>query len=722
MRTQILAGLSFALATLLTAVTIAPPLEAQVALDEENRVDLVLDDGTTVVLMGAAKGMNDRSRKVEYHYLPTGLRLSKTPDGRPQFLFLNYTTDDESAQGGVLHFLMEWGLTADQLEEARQKLKKVCKQGVWRRRLDAAALKKSLDPKLAESRASVAEKLGPSQQRSRGFAMFGLWPVMGDIPCGEIRGAARVTTDANAETFRVISATLSSDAMTRTLISSGRAPILPGNRIAVAADLTALGAELLAEPFERDMPIADLSLELDLAFTSRVPAGEGRIVLHWDRLLEQGEELEREWNKKQQTTVTGYRKKCWIGKRVFNPKACDVVEYQDKVKTVSDVELREFYSLLEEQEIIELDFRENVEDERLTPVREAFFQYFLDSFTEPISAEDMAMLRNEDDSMTDELEINQKKKRYYRSKTSRSISQGMKTQEFKLTYHLAYKRPFSIVQNIKSWYDDVQANYPDAMTDVILNDPFFNNTPITFHLDSVFPALFSFESDRSAAINYVTVQMRKRRDGPGENDFFDSVTIDESYIAENSLKAQMMFAGGGTDDRSYEYMVQWSYGGGHLYPETPRWIRAETAAVTLVPPVKLWDIEVEGDLAEMEASEIPRITAQVLYSKFGNTVVESIPISPAKGEPVVSRTVLIDEDQNGVVYRLIVYRKTGDVIATEWSPLLAHFVYAAVPSELLQDPSLLEQAKDAAKDVGGQALEAAKDEVMDRFREALGGK
>jgi len=694
-------------AALLAMSAMAPSsLEAQVALDEESRVDLVLDDGTTVTLLGGAKGIGDRSSRLDYYYLPTGLRLSRTPDGKPQFLLMNYRTEEGDVSGGVLHFLMEWGLTQDQLKEAQDQLTNLCGSG---------------------SRGAGGPANAGRGGNSPFARIFGLRAQSGgSVSCGTIRGAARVTTDGDGETFHVISATLTSDGMTRSLVSSGKAPVLPGNRIAVAADMTANGAQLLAAPFERDMPIGDLSLELDLAFTSRVPAGEGRIVMNWDRLFQDTARLEREWNKRAARVDTVFVSECGPIKRFFKPRKCRGVEVQEvQKKYASDVEMQEFYSFLNEEEIIELDFRENVADERLDAVREAFFQYVRSHFAEPISAEEMGRLRSSDGTVAEELEIDQGRKRYYRSKTTVATDSAHKKQEFRLNYHLAYARPFTVVQNIKSWYDDVAANYPETMADVYLNDPFFQNQTVRFRLDfdapqDLFSAPGNDASRRAAAINYVTVKIRKER--PEAGDFTDAAVIDETYIAENGLFVEFVFGEDQSGDDSFEYMTQWSYGGGHLYPRAEQWQRASSPAVTLTPPVTTRTIEVEGDLGDMEASDISRITVQILYRKFGEAFVENIPVSPAQGQPLMSRTIFLDKDQNGYVYRLIVYRKTGDRIATDWSAKVnGNYVYAAVPTDLLQDPDLLEQAEDAARDVAGQALESAKDEVLERFRNVLEG-
>lgn len=703
---RLLTGSSIGLVALCAAIAATPrPASAQVALDEENRVDLVLDDGTNVTLLGAAKGIGDRSTTVDYYYLPTGLRLSKGADGRPQFLLMNYRNEAGDVSGGVLHFLMQWGLTQSQMKEAQQQLTQLCRSG-----------------------ARAGDRGGKAKSR-----IFGLRQrkAGSKVPCGTIKGAARVSTDGDTETFRVISATLTSDAMTRSLVSSGKAPVLPGNRIAVAADMSANGAQLLAAPFERDMPIGDLSLELDLAFTSRVPAGEGQIVMNWNRLITDSTRLEREWNKRKAQKDTIFKRdrdsgNCDAWGNFFHPKRChpkmEAVEVQRKYAT--DEEMREFVSFLEESKVIELDFRENVADERLAPVREAFFQYFLDAFTNPASAEDMRQLRSNDETMTRDLEVDRKRKRYYVAKSSISTRDMTRADTFKLNYHLAYERPFSVVQNIKSWYDDVVANYPESLADVYLNDPFFQNQTVRFRLDFDAPQdLFSAPADatqRASAINYVTVKIKKDRPDAGE--FTDAAVIDEDYIAENGLFAQFTFGADQTGDDSFQYMTQWSFGGGNVYPATEQWQTASSPAVTLAPPVTPRTIEVEGDLADMEASDVARINVQVAYRKFGEAAVQNIPVSPAQGEPLVSRTIFMDRDQNGYAYRLIVYRKTGDRIATDWEAKNNdNYVYAAVPADILQNPDLLEQAKAAASDAAGQAVESAANSALEKFRGVLEG-
>ena len=101
-------------------------------LDYENRVDVILTDGTHVTMFGRDKALGSTQLNGEYFYLPVGLRLSKKLDGvTPEFLFMKYTTEQKADQGGVqgaiMHFLMEWGLTPEQEKEAQKLLEEKTK-------------------------------------------------------------------------------------------------------------------------------------------------------------------------------------------------------------------------------------------------------------------------------------------------------------------------------------------------------------------------------------------------------------------------------------------------------------------------------------------------------------------------------------------------------------------------------------------------------------------
>lgn len=240
-------------------------IQAQVILDSQNRVDVTLDDGTTVILFGKAKTRSN-SFSNQYSYLPCNLHLSKRPDGTPEFLFLKYTTEEREdaggTQGALMHFLMEWGLNDQQLKEAQSKL-----------RAKLNGLNKS------------------SRSKYRGVRN----PV--------IIGAADVDVE-DGNSFRIISSVLTDDGMAK-VVASGNASPLPGSKIAVAAKLDKNAAQLLAATFEKNRSITDVSLELSFNYNVLFPAVDGKIVIDWMKVQETIESFSSTYTHDDRDTKSG---------------------------------------------------------------------------------------------------------------------------------------------------------------------------------------------------------------------------------------------------------------------------------------------------------------------------------------------------------------------------------------------------------------------------------
>ncbi|NKB25293.1 MAG: hypothetical protein GKR87_13135 [Kiritimatiellae bacterium] len=197
--------------------------------------------------------------------------------------------------------------------------------------------------------------------------------------------------------------------MTLSLVSSGKAPLLSGQKIAVASRLAPLGAQLLAATFEDDTPpkknllagafrltkvpfeqargkalgfhfgkknkqeksrsITDVSVMLDFSYIVKVPAANASITFHWDRLKRHYDDLEAKYTSNRKTKTKSY---LWG-------------LYKRKTITVSRQtyeEMQSEFDFLDENEIVEMQFDETYPDESVDVLREAFFQYFLNQFTE----------------------------------------------------------------------------------------------------------------------------------------------------------------------------------------------------------------------------------------------------------------------------------------------------------------------------------------------------
>lgn len=626
-------------------LAMAAPARA-VILDDENKIDVVLKDNTHVTLYGQATS-TPGLKTANYYYMPVNLHLSQRPDGTPEFLFLKFTTEKRADQGGVngglMHFLMEWGLTPDQEKELGEAIKEK-------------------NPKAV---------------------------LMGAVPLEAETG--------DGGSFQIISGTLSDDKMATKLVSSGKAPLVPGGKCAAASRLTAEGAQLLAASFEKARSITDLSIALNFGYTTLTPAARGTITFDWSKLETHFDSLGAAYSRKQTSTSKSGGSFLFFSWDSYKP------EY-----SYSYDEMHKHYDYLIESQVVKIQFDELVSDERVAKVREAFFQYFLNAMAEPAPPSQPAPASDKEKQNSPNIQYGD---RYVYKKQSFERAFSQKTKRISLNYRMAIRRPFQLVGNLASWYDGVRDN-PKCVAAVNLNDPFFAHRDINFILDLDAKDMFEQEA------NYVTVNVRKKRSTG--NPFEDHVTIDSKYLKDHGINATVTYARADDKDADvYEYQAQWSFRGGRVYPPAPAWEKGSWEGVTLAAPIVPRTIEVEGDLDAMKASDITRITAQIHYQKFGQEVEENFSLSPAKNEPLVSKKIFMDRDSKGYAYRLIVDHKTDGKMATAWSAKVADdYIYAAIPKEMLEQPDLKAVAKTMALD----ATTSAKEKVLAKFTELLGGK
>ena len=297
-------------------------------LDSENKLAVVLPDGTNVILYGKAKSLSDEPTK-DYFYLPVNPRLSFRPDGTPEFLFTKFVTEDRSDNGGVsgalLHFLMEWGLSPQQ----EQQLKTIL-----------------------EEEHNGAKLMGPVDVQSAG-----------------------------ENSFRIISATVneSESGFTQSLITSGQSPPLPGLKVAVAASLDKNGAQLLASTFERSQSITDLSIELSFDYTLRYPGARGKAEINWEKFHSLSDSTSAQYSHEEQRKwregVLGW---AWDG--LFGRSKKHIYSYD---------EMQQLIEVMEESKIVTVEFDEGQDSEKIDKVREAFFDYFLNQLTDDIAVPEL---------------------------------------------------------------------------------------------------------------------------------------------------------------------------------------------------------------------------------------------------------------------------------------------------------------------------------------------
>ena len=619
----------------------APGLAGAAVLDNEARRTVTLSDGLQVNLIGTVQ---EGSSAREYYALPTQLLNSRNSAGEPQFLFMAFTTNDRpedgGAAGGLLHALVEWGFTQEQETE--------------------------LTGKVAE--------LEPGAEY-KGFVQL-------------------LPADGDKASFSLISAVLSDDGFTSSVVKSETAPMVAGGKVAMAARLDPLGAQALYQTFEGDTAVGDLSVTMNFAYATQVQGAEGFISIDWSRIEQESDRLEAEY--KETYGWARDRDRCWFFWR------CDAATV-----SYSYDEVHSQYEFLAENELIQFEFEEGFPDERVAPIREAFIQYFINTMSEPTPPPDRTT--DDEEDVTDQTPDIRQGQQYTFTRERTRTSVERTSRRFSMDYKFQVKWPLQLTGNVKDWQSFAK-DFEGAYQKVILDDPFFEWRDVLFVVDLDSQKLFDEQ------VNFVTVNVEKRRD---DGVWQDSVTLDKAYIAEHGIRAAMTYSRG--DDRNsdlYRYQYQWAFRGGVRYPENPEWHQGSWEGVTLAAPIRARTIEFEADLDELADVGITRATAQVRYPRLGREEEENIHVSVAGKQPLKEAQVFMDANAPGYVYRLILNHRRFGRLATPWSARVSDdYIFALIPDELLEAEEEDEPAVVEAK----AAAEEPQDDVLADFDVLIGG-
>ena len=626
---------------LILCFTVNIPAFAQ-NLDYNSKVTLALSDGSQMTLYAQLQGSSGTATPSKnYYYLPNQVMLAKDPLTQvPSFLFLKYVTEEREDQGGVsgalMHFLMQTGYTPAQLAETQSKLNA---------QVSGAVVKGPVDLFAAE--------------------------------------------DANS--FTITSAVVNKDGgMTKSLVTSGKAPLQQGGKVAVATNLNKFGAQLMAATFEKASSVTDLSVNLFYKYYLKVNGLKAKITVDYEKIAQQI---------KEDKVNAEYRK----------------IESKDAVQeSQSWNEIHKVYDKLVEKGAVTMDIQQGIPNAGSDKMAELMFKIFADKFTTPAVDQPQATPPTEAEKQY--LPGKNTAYGYYLDVKRIQQSISKKKEVIEVNYDYMLPMELSVTQNLKTFYNSVKDN-KSCIASVLLNDAFYRHMDIRFVLDLEAKEMFDQE------VNYVTVNVRKKRDSG--NDFTDRATMDKKYVTDKGITAAMTYAAG--DDRNsdmYQYAVQWSLRGGNVFPATPVWEKGQMEAVTLKPPVVPRLIEFESDIEKLKAANISRATLQIRYKKYNEEVEENINISPAANVPLVSKMLFMDRDTRGYVYRLVFNNTKEGKMALPWSVKLNdNYVYAVIPDELNDKTTeIFNKAIDAAKTIitPGPDGKVKTDKVLDQFKEILG--
>ena len=488
-----------------------------------------------------------------------------------------------------------------------------------------------------------------------------------------LKGAVPLEVGAEGNSFNVISAVLGDKDFTPTLISSGKAPVMEGQQAAVAARLDAYGATLLAKGFEQ--PTSQVSVSFDLKYIVQLPAYDVKVIIDYDKYHET------------QTEYTHEREKKVKSKRYWDPKWYNPFKVStSKTTTLTEEEQTQALDFLTETGVVTFDYVQHVPDSDKEIVESGLHKIVLESFFdmqkrlgEPTDEE----LAGEDEEGDKEAAAERRKEAARHNKYSYTVFQRKEIsrkskQVLNLKKVIARYETYTMVGNVGAWYDEFKDN-PKLVTEVNLDDPFFQRREMRFVIDNEAYDIFN------EMVNYATIQVRVPR--KDQRPFIDEMTIDKKYLETSGQTATLTYARMGDDAQTYDYAVQWSLRGGHLYPTEPQWNKGELMAVTLAAPVQPRTLEAEADLEELEELGIARVSVELQYSQFGkqHTDAKGLALSPAVGEPMVNKVIYQDAGSDKLSYRLIYHhKKMGKLAQDSWQPVEGDYIYCA-PTEMIVD-------------------------------------
>ena len=679
------------------------------ALDYQNVITVILDDGTPVTLYGRAgddrimrtesmsmdgmgfnvkynKSTTDKPESTnnvggykvnssvpdmkysddyyftgDYYYLPTNLRLGMKPDKTPEFLFMKYTTEERADVGGIqgalMHFLMEWGLTPKQEADLQKKVVA---------RVDDLKNNTSLKEKFSKVIKAV------------------------------VTGPVKLKADENS--FRIISATLADKNLAPTVITSAKAPVLPGQKAAVATRLDKNGAQLLAATFEKSRSISDVSLELRYKFNVLMPAFKGFVTIDYSKMEGLYQELVKNGSVKQDDKDDE--------DNYFDVTGRDELVRQMMSAKVVDVSLTDMSPDNPNSKILIDAVMSIVLASMSVEGKEGRGKA---QFDEKEDKPDEGKVGN-----TVHIDIKRLRSRMERGK-----------EIINLNYRMAIAEEVVLTGNLGSWYNGVRDN-PKCISTVNLNDKFFQHRDVNVILD------LDAEDMMGKEVNFVTVNVRKKRKkidpetGQKLNDYSEAVTFDRKQMEKGSNRYAFTYSKAQDEDPdTYEYKMKWSLRGGVEFPvNDTSWTKGTWQGLTLAPPVKPRTVKFETDLDDLKELGIKNVTMQLRYKKFGNEVETIMNIPVSGGVASTEKIIYMDRNTQGYAYRLVFTHKESGPLATEWDAKInTDYIYAIIPKALrAKDPTILEKMIEAGKIItqtDGTGAVSKEQKVLDKFKKAI---
>jgi hypothetical protein len=584
-------------------------LKAEVSLDE-------------VIQSGRFLFYRDHADAHKYYYVPDEPRLARRSDGTPEFTFIKYTKAGGDMKGGVVHFLVTWGLTSTEIGSAESALQLFDPEG----------------------------------------------EVIGPVPFKE-------------GTFKIISATASADGIFDAKVcGEGQAPIMPGQKGAVSIALNQEGASLLWESFKN--PTTDVSVMFLLKYNGITPAYEAKLKVDWDKVYTHHDVSLTGGGVVKGVKLEGEIKAIFEELRQQGAIQLDVTGESNEMEKLLEMTYGHLIKLMCTKELkTETEVRKSKSTAttrrpttttrrptRRTPTR-----------TTTSSSRTSSSQRRTPTRTTKRTPVSTPKvsKQKPQNPIPYNIELAYTFKRVKMSGHyevdfrhrLREERVMVISGNVRGIYDDFGEDERFFST-VSLDDPTFQDRTIEVILDGQ-----NFE-DFKNYINSVSVLFKKERWGKptttGEVKFFDE------QFAKKGNRLSFVYGRegeGSTEWLNYEYKPKWSFHGGIEWEGD--WVKTSDSVVTLSPVVIYRIIQITLDKDNIEENGIKAVAFQIKHQIYGKENLREVIIDNERGDPLEAEyRYLHEEGKLDYQYKIVWLLKDGREIHSDWITKETPIIYA----------------------------------------------
>jgi hypothetical protein len=578
--------------------------------------DIILDK---IVRAGELVLFQSMSNANEYYYLSDKARLAIDPaTGKPQFSFLRYVENQRSGSdqankeegdgGGIVHCVIELGVTQEQLSAARQGLSRINSNGTIK---------------------------GPTLYQG---------------------GTIALISSVNDPT----------SGFSKKILGLGKAPILDGQKAAISINLTKLGAKILWESFQMPAPDMSFSFEMDLkgyrspkgftieanfdqiyqhsSFSAAAITRQGNSILAgeintaYEDLFKSGaiKVTQRGTDENiEKALEDAYGK---LTRMMFDPASSGATPAAPALPGAASTSLLDrAQTLLNEgrRDALE-DFLAFAGQERELLARSRDGSGSQSGQTQqPIRQEERETNRgmhsrhrppNTDISPEATERYAYERPRPTMPTTAAVVSYSMRTSRQRGIFKIDLNKYTTDNLSLRFDHNVGKINCTDCFRQINLDDPLYKQREIAAILDG-----YNSE-DFQKYINYVTVTMRKKHESGEYTN--DEIQIDKTKFNQQGNFFKMLYGWKGDNNRlkwrDYEYKTVWNFFGGANFEG--QWTKTDVATIPLSPPYnrRVIDIELDGETVKKEG--LRTVEVKVFYKVEDKEMVKQVRLNLKNGQ------------------------------------------------------------------------------------------